>query len=116
MKKETKPLVVRILLIMFATASLLYQIFIWPFRSKPQPPIESRVNTAIHALAQSSLQATTLLSELQQEINAQTSAAEQLQTKLGELQKQRTLLELTPDQRQAIESLIKRQPPDEIFT
>jgi hypothetical protein len=74
--------------------------------SVSEVPLDSRVNATLAAMEESSREATVLLAELQRQTISQATV-EQLRIRLNELQKQRNLLEVATEQRQAI------QPPND---
>ena len=85
--------------------------------SRPKNSISQELATTLAALEANSKQATDLLARLQSEISDRTKTVQQMESDLKQLQEKRTLLELTDDQKKAIEALVRRQPtPREIFT
>jgi hypothetical protein len=75
---------------------------------QPEERLEEQLASIFHALEENSRQATHLLTRLQSEITTRSKAMQGIETRLQELQQQRALLELTPEQRQAIEGLVRR--------
>lgn len=99
--------------------SALQAFLVVRIRRKPaeQPPLEKQLAKAIHALEQNSQEASRLLTLLQNEVATRTHALKDIETNLNELQQQRALLELTEEQKKAVESLVRRRPSTkDIFT
>jgi hypothetical protein len=85
--------------------------------AKTEERLEEQLAAVFHGLQENSRQATQLLARLQSEVTARNNTMQEIEMKLQELRQQRTLIELTSEQRQAIEGLVRRQPsPREIFT
>jgi DNA repair exonuclease SbcCD ATPase subunit len=76
--------------------------------TKTEARLEEQLPAVFQTLQENSRQATQLLARLQSEVANRNKAMQEIDTKLQELRQQRTLLELTPEQRQAIEGLVRR--------
>lgn len=99
-----------------AFAYVYYQARFDFIRSRPDAPIEAQLTATLNTLQENSEQAMKLLELMQAEVARRTTAAQEIERNLKILEQQRALLELTPDQRQAIEGLLRRQPSmGEIF-
>jgi hypothetical protein len=70
--------------------------------------LEEQLGSMFHTLEENSRQATNLLARLQSEVTNRNRAMQEIETKLQELQQQRELLTLTPEQQQAIAGLVRR--------
>jgi hypothetical protein len=85
--------------------------------AKPEERLEEQLAAVFHGLEENSRQATQLLARLQSEVTARNNTMQEIETKLQELRQQRTLLELTSEQRQAIEGIVRRRSSlRDIFT
>jgi chromosome segregation ATPase len=104
--------------VLAALASLLSSLLAAKGRkAEPEEKLEEQLATVFRGLEENSRQATQLLARLQREVTTRNSTMQEIETKLQELRQQRTLLELTPEQRQAIEGLARRRPSlRDIFT
>jgi len=102
------------LLVLIASLMALVQLIaeFYARRGKQTAPetLEDQLATTLRALVDNSQQATQLLTRLQNEVSNRSKAVEEIETKLEELRKQRSLLELTDDQKTAIALLVRRQP------
>jgi multidrug efflux pump subunit AcrA (membrane-fusion protein) len=78
-------------------------------KSPTQPQLEAELAATFETLQQDSAKATALLQRLQSELQQRTKAAQQIEAELNELQKQRKLLNLTSEQKEALQSLVRRQ-------
>jgi len=89
----------------------------WAGRPTTQPEPEAEMATTVKALQQDSAKATALLQRLQSELQERTRTAQQIEAELKELQKQRKLLDLTPEQKEALQGLVRMTTTvSEIFT
>ena len=87
----------------------------WSATKGPQPT-EQQLKKALQGLQQNSEQAAALIERLQRDVAERHRTALEIERRLQELRQQRTLLELTPEQRRGLEGLVRRQPsPWEIF-
>ena len=91
-------------------ASALSTYLIQRSSMRVTPPLENQLVTTLEALRENSRQAVDLMARLQTEMDNRTSAVREMEAKLNELRQQRSLLELTPEQRRGIESLVQKQP------
>jgi hypothetical protein len=97
---------------LFSVAPILSR-FIQP----PVPTTDENIEKTIERLQSDSRQAVQLLSVLQNQISQQQAVIQNAQKDLGTIQEQRRVLQLTEDEKRAIQTLIRRQPtPKEIFT
>jgi hypothetical protein len=71
-------------------------------------PLEPQVQQKLVALEANSRETLALVTKLQSETTARIERVRSIEKELAALQQQRTLLELSPDQRRAIESLVER--------
>jgi chromosome segregation ATPase len=86
-------------------------------RSTATLPTEQELNRTLQALQQNSRDAVSLLEQLQREVGDRTRTAREIETQLQELQRQRKLLELSPEQRKGLEDLVRRkQTLGDMFT
>lgn len=98
-------------------SSLFFERRSTPSEVKTEEQFEEQLGSVFQTLEKNSQQATLLLTRLQNEVTRRNNAMQEAEAKLQELQQQRTLLELTSEQRQAIEGLVRRpQSARDIFT
>jgi len=84
---------------------------------KAKDPLEAQVTTTLQALQENSRQAIDLTARLQTEVANRTMALQEMETTLEELRHRRTLLDLSPEQQKALQTLTHRSPTaGEIFT
>lgn len=72
------------------------------------PPLAGQIQKKLEALNANSRETLSLVEKLQSETAARIEGVRAIEKELAALQQQRTLLELSPDQRRAIESLVER--------
>ncbi len=75
---------------------------------QPEERLEEQLTAVFHSLEENSHQAAQLLTRLESEVATRHTAIQEIETKLQGLRQQRALLELTPEQQQAIEGLVRR--------
>ncbi len=92
-----------------ALTALLQLRFVRPKPSRREP-LEADLMAALTALQENSRRATELLTRLQDEVSKRSGVVRELEGQLEALKQQRTLLELTPEQQEAIQSLVRRAP------
>jgi ABC-type transporter Mla subunit MlaD len=76
--------------------------------AKTEERLEEQLPAVFQALQENSRQAAQLLARLQQEVTDRNQTIQNIETKLHELRQERTMLELTSEQREAIKGLIRR--------
>jgi len=91
-----------------ASAALSYPLERFLRRPQSRQALHDDLDATLSALKTHSERATSLLAALQAEVGKRTTTVHALETELEILRQQRSLLELTPDQRQAIEVLVRR--------
>lgn len=97
--------------------SMLASVLFYRLISRPAKPVEVELVAAVNELQRNSERAAKLLAELQVEVTNRARAVNEIESSLRELQRRRTLLELTDDQKRAIGTLIRRdQGVKEILT
>jgi len=86
-------------------------------RAKPRErTLQDELDSTLSALKRNSDQAGSLLAALQGEVGKRTATVQRLEDELHALRQQRSLLELTPEQRDAIAAMVRRPAtPREIF-
>src|SRR5438093_9224047 len=73
----------------------------------PEQALQGKLAAALSALKRHSEQATSLLEALQSEVGKRTDSVRTLEAELDALRQQRKLLDLTPEQREAITNLVR---------
>src|SRR5947209_2535860 len=109
-RESTVPLVIS----MMVAGFVIVVVDVWiTLRRARKPRVEEgmqkQLGKTLRALEQDSSEAMKLLTLLQDEVTRRTTTVQEIEAKLNELRQQRTLLQLTDEQRNAIEGLIRRK-------
>jgi len=106
-----------IFLVVFATLSAAILNGVWGLvtRLKSVPPLETEIQTSLKQLQDDSNRTLTLITKLQKEISERKDSVQQAEQELNTLRQQKTALELTNEQKHAIQSLVKQQPSTKEF-
>jgi TolA-binding protein len=86
-------------------------------RLRSVPPLEKQIEISLKQLQEDSNRSLALITKLQKEISQRKESVQQAEQELNTLRQQKSALELTDEQKRAIQSLIRQQPSTkEYFT
>jgi hypothetical protein len=108
---ETRPFFILRLLrnvVLIVLVTFTVNFLVTKIRRQP-PPLEKQVELSLKQLQENSAKSLDLLSRLQAEVVQRQSAMNQAEADLRQLRQERTTLELTDEQKRAVQSLVNRQ-------